>query len=35
MRRINWTRLWDGALFFGMGAAIIGIVMWMFILATN
>ncbi len=31
----NWARVLDGALFFGMGAVIIGIILWMFILATN
>jgi hypothetical protein len=35
MRRINWTRLWDEALFFGMGATFVGIIMWIFVLATN
>jgi len=32
---MNWSRLLDGALFFSMGAAIVGIIMWIFILATN
>lgn len=32
---INWTRVLDGILFFGMGASILGIIWWMFILATN
>jgi hypothetical protein len=32
---MNWSRLWDGAIFFGLGAAIVGIIVWIFILATN
>lgn len=32
---MNWLRLWDGAIFFGLGSGIVGIIVWLFILATN
>jgi len=33
--REKWERTLDGAIFFGLGVAIVGIISWMFILATN
>jgi hypothetical protein len=34
MRR-KLERLLDGAIFFGLGASVVGIILWMFVLATN
>jgi hypothetical protein len=39
MNKWNWTprayRLRDEAIFYGSGAAVVGIILWMFVLATN
>lgn len=32
---MNWSRLLDGAIFYGLGAGFVGIIVWLFILSTN
>lgn len=35
VKRWNWARILDGFIFFGMGGISLGIMVWIFILATN
>jgi len=32
---MNWSRLIDSAIFYGLGVGFVGIIVWLFILASN
>jgi len=33
--REKWERTLDGAIFFGLGVAVVSVIVWLFVLATN